>query len=280
MPRKAVSGTDLWQAMNPAVNAATFYHEPAGEAHPALRLLRTDFDLWYILSGAGEVRNDGQWQSFVAGDLVVMAPGGHYEQMRAGPDGPCQLYGVHLSPFGVPEARRDAALAALLPPRLSLLHRPAVPGFFKQLFRAYTTQQGQSSLAVKGWALQILDVLREELARGHDGPPAQTHPGLLLAIRYLERNYAERVTLQRLSEVSGLSPHHLCTLFGRRFGLPPVEYLIEVRLREAKQLLARGVGVRDTAERVGLSSQHYFSRLFRARTGQTPSAFQREHLHL
>ena len=91
----------------------------------------------------------------------------------------------------------------------------------------------------------------------------------------MESGYARDLRLRDIAKGCGLSSSHLSALFVRYFGVPPVEFLLRVRLREAKLLLAKGARVKDAAEVVGFHSQHYFSRLFKSRTGMSPLEFTR-----
>ena len=62
-----------------------------------------------------------------------------------------------------------------------------------------------------------------------------------------------------------------------RFGVTPYRYLLSRRLETAR-LLLRGTAlpVREIAFRLCFSDEHYFSSLFRRKTGQTPSAYRRD----
>ncbi|MBD3244050.1 MAG: helix-turn-helix domain-containing protein [Chitinivibrionales bacterium] len=72
-----------------------------------------------------------------------------------------------------------------------------------------------------------------------------------------------------------LSTDHLRRLFKERVGQSPIEYLIELRLTRAKELLQMGFSVKETADKVGITDQYYFSRLFKRREGCSPSEYGR-----
>jgi AraC-like DNA-binding protein len=60
------------------------------------------------------------------------------------------------------------------------------------------------------------------------------------------------------------------------FGLPPVRYLRELRLRRASELLATSdAGVEEIGYQSGFSRASYFCRVVREGTGLTPSEFRR-----
>jgi AraC-like DNA-binding protein len=83
----------------------------------------------------------------------------------------------------------------------------------------------------------------------------------------------------RVSEAGGdapLSHEHLRRLFTERIGKTPMRYLIDLRMQRARELLAMGFSVKETADKVGLPDQYYFSRLFRSTQGASPSGFRKQ----
>lgn len=82
-------------------------------------------------------------------------------------------------------------------------------------------------------------------------------------------------TLDELAAESGLSRGFLVRSFGRAFGAPPHQYLVQLRLERAKRALARGASVTETCFEVGFESLGTFSASFHRRVGVSPRAWQR-----
>lgn len=91
---------------------------------------------------------------------------------------------------------------------------------------------------------------------------------------YLEAHYAERVSLDALAGVAGLSKCHLIRCFTRQKGLSPFRYLETVRVDRAKSLLERGVRPAEAALAAGFSDQSHFTNHFKALIGLTPSQYR------
>lgn len=269
---------DFWRSADPLVLSAGYHRAEPDWVSPPRHTVFADFDIWYVGAGAGAVRLDGQWERFSPGDLLALKPGMLYQGESAKPADPFQVYYVHLLPFGQGRPRLDAALAAAWPLRQSLLHRPEARGLFQGLFEAHTIRSGTPSLAVKGLALQILQVVFEELQQTPPVEPGAPPPGVLQARLLIERDFAQCLSLAGLSAACAMSAGHLCARFRDFYGVPPIEYLLRVRIREAKLLLASGYRVKEVARQVGFSSQHYFCRVFKTRTGLTPTEFRHRHL--
>jgi AraC-like DNA-binding protein len=79
--------------------------------------------------------------------------------------------------------------------------------------------------------------------------------------------------VDELAAVSGLTRFHLMRSFAREFGLPPHAYANQLRLLEAKRLIAAGQAPADAAAAVGFYDQSHLTRLFRRAYGLTPGAY-------
>lgn len=265
---------DLLSAINPAVIQVGLHRAVRGWQSPPRHAVQSDFDIWYVADGCGAVSVEGVWHEFEAGDVITMPPGMVYTGERGSHRDPFVVYFAHLLPFGHPDAERDATLALHWPLRMSLQHRTGVLPVFETLLESWVLSGGSRSLQTRGLALQLLGILFEELS-GETPPPGRMHRRVLAARQLIEENLARPLSVREIAEHAGLSVSHLSALFNEHLGMPPNEYLLQARLREARLLLARGLSVKQTAHATGFSSQHYFSRLFGQRMGICPTAFAR-----
>jgi AraC-like DNA-binding protein len=265
----------FWAAVNPEVAIVGFHRSEPGWLSPPRDYVQTDFDIWYVASGRGAVQVDGTWHGFGPGDLLCLKPGTRYQRERTDDADPFQLYYTHVLPFGRRDGGLNAALAAAWPMHLPVQHRPEFLRLFTQFFEAYATRPARDSLTVKGLALQVLDAVFDELQQSPARRSPGLHGGLLQAKALIERSYADPLTMSDLARAGGLCASHLSALFSRELGVSPIEYLLRVRIREARLLLARGLRVKEVAQWTGFRSQHYFCRQFRQRAGVTPTVFAR-----
>ncbi len=107
--------------------------------------------------------------------------------------------------------------------------------------------------------------------------PDASRGGLSPAMRhrvcdFIESHISEKISLDALSTMAGLSPHHFARAFQQSLGMPPHRYLLRRRLEHVEQML------RDTrlplshiALAVGFSDQSHLNRHFRRLTGMSPS---------
>jgi len=101
--------------------------------------------------------------------------------------------------------------------------------------------------------------------------------GLERARSAIETRYHEKLRLADLARVAGWSAGHFNRLFVLRFGKSPIDYLLDVRLQTARQLLlGPKLRCREVGVCVGIEDEYYFSRLFKSRFGISPLEYRRQ----
>lgn len=94
------------------------------------------------------------------------------------------------------------------------------------------------------------------------------------ALTYIGEHYSEPVTVNDMAEKVNLSPSSFSHLFREVTGRSPYQFLKEIRLDKARELLLDGrLSVTDVSRAVGYSSASHFIKEFRSRFGTTPRAY-------
>jgi AraC-like DNA-binding protein len=116
------------------------------------------------------------------------------------------------------------------------------------------------------------------LERHADVRPAALgrEPGPVARVRdAIEQRYAESLTLTDLADLARLSTYHLIRAFRAEVGLTPHAYLVDVRVRRARDLLRADLPPAEVALDVGFADQAHLTRAFKARIGVAPGAYRR-----
>ncbi len=92
---------------------------------------------------------------------------------------------------------------------------------------------------------------------------------------YIDKNFAEKLTLESLATICHGSPYHMHRTFKKIKGMTPVAYIQQVRVHVAKQyLIQTNKAIGEIAICVGMANVPYFITLFKKKTGQTPAQFR------
>lgn len=93
--------------------------------------------------------------------------------------------------------------------------------------------------------------------------------------KYLDSNYASKITIDDLARLSNLNKYYLIHSFNKYFGSSPINYLCGIRIRAAKELLANSdYSIAQIAQSAGFSSQSYFTQCFMKDCSISPSAYR------
>lgn len=237
------------------------YHWGAG--------MRDHYLLHYVVSGKGTYTLNGSSYPVRAGQVFLVWPN-TLVRYCADESDPWEYYWLG---FTGPDAAALAAQSGI---------RPEAPvrsvGFgrsIQQYITAIYDARGQSVWSrtqMLGYAYLLLGKLIE----GREGPEDRGDV-IDRAAAYIENNYAEPITVDDIASFAGVSRSWLYRGFMQRFGRSPTALLRETRLKTARTLL-RGttMHISEIAWSVGYPDALYFSRVFAASEGCSPSVYRAE----
>ncbi len=92
--------------------------------------------------------------------------------------------------------------------------------------------------------------------------------------RYIDNNYMEKITLDDLCFVFGTNKTTICRDFKAMYGDTLVHYINKLRIRKAKRLMREGgMNISEISGKVGFSSIHYFSKVFKLYENKSPTEY-------
>ena len=120
-------------------------------------------------------------------------------------------------------------------------------------------------------------ILKKAIALRDENAGNQNRSVLKLAVDFIDHNYMdEEISLNKAAHVANVSANHFSALFSQNMGQTFTEYLTDLRMNKAKELL-RCTAMRSSeiAGEVGYKDAHYFSYLFKKTQGMTPSEYRK-----
>ncbi len=214
------------------------------------------YELTLVISGHLDYYVDGAHISLDGGDAVFIRTG----QIRARkmPESVCDYVSFNFEPHG--EIILPAEIKSALHSEELLL----IAALDKMNSRYYPDNEEKI-----GHLLGCMLALLEDRVRMHNLSRLTRS-----IISYINKNYRTRITLDDIAALTYFSPIYCDTVFKRETGRSIIDYLIDKRIEEAKKLMLGNINkLSEIAELVGFGDYNYFSRVFKKRTGYTPSSY-------
>lgn len=120
----------------------------------------------------------------------------------------------------------------------------------------------------------LIEQLLESYTEKQPLAPFEISTQIQAACDYMDKNFAEPISLEDLSRISSLNKYTLLRSFTRQRGVTPYQYLEAVRVGHAKKLLEQGVSPIETAGQSGFTDQSHFTKFFKNLIGLTPKQYQ------
>ncbi len=100
------------------------------------------------------------------------------------------------------------------------------------------------------------------------------HSIIQKAMGLIEENYYKPLSIEDIAAACAICSSHLNVLFKKETGTTVYQYLLNIRMKKAKELLRSGAGnITEVAFKVGFNDSNYFSRMFKMRVGLSPREY-------
>lgn len=115
----------------------------------------------------------------------------------------------------------------------------------------------------------VYDIFRDKEKRSkHGGTIGEV-------VKYIHLHYTGDISIEKICSVFYFNQSYFSALFKTKTGSNYNDYVTELRMKKAKELLRSGkYRVNEIAGRVGYNSSRYFSKVFKSRTGELPQEYK------
>lgn len=149
---------------------------------------------------------------------------------------------------------------------------PPVMDFHSNIFLKMATVKDLTSMREEFLASKLFDLYRHLFSD-------ETTTNYASAIQnFIDTNYMSAdISVEKIAKSMNLNRSHLTKCFKQATDITIQEYLINTRISHAITLLKKGVPVQETARQVGYSDPFNFSKIFKKKTGISPSSYAQNH---
>ena len=284
----AISHDDkAWGAwiLNAGSQAFEPHQEYPARSHPAHhyfhwntgRVLQ-EYQIFYIVEGQGEFESEGSGrQALKAGQVVFLFPG-VWHRYRPDQD---SCWHTHWVGFDGLIARHVMSTGFVTPERpvIDIGFQEKIVQLFHEIEHIGFEEMAGYQQILSGLLLQMLGEFHAILKRQpfqHSGHENMIRHARIIMMESLDRS----IELEAIADQLGMGYSLFRQLFKQYTGLSPRQYIIQLRIEKAKELLLDpALSVKQVAYSAGFESGHYFTRLFKEKTGLTPTQYINRSTH-
>jgi AraC-like DNA-binding protein len=252
-------------------------YPPNINAHPAAfrkvaegRIL-PEFQIAYIADGEGIFEAEGLSYRVVPGSVLFMFPGRRHRAKPIFEAGWNEYWVGFNGPFFIKMIEegilsRDQVFFEIGPHNHIL-------SLYDEIYDEVTVERPLYQLKA---CSAILSLIVEILSRSRRVVQPDYYEVIVEKAKSLmELNVYGDINLSHISEQIGISASKLNGIFKTYTSMTPYQYYINIKIHKAQGLLEDNVSVKETAYRMGFDDQYHFSRLFKNKTGVSPSLWKK-----
>jgi AraC-like DNA-binding protein len=234
------------------------------------------FEMCYVAKGNGWFILDGVKHSAAEGDLFVTKP---HEVHCGGASGNGQfkMYSMGFHFEGYNELETDFFM--LGPNRVVKDTSGNVPAICEQMMTEFEIKGPYSTITTRSyWTLLLSELLRSYINTSKENLSIEhtIQPFIKSALSFIHRYYNRNLSVPELAKASGVSRSHLDREFKQLLGITPGEYVRQLQLERAKQMLRlTQLSVTSIAEDLGFDSVQAFCMFFKRHCGLRPKEYKK-----
>ena len=249
---------------------------------PQMEKAEKHYGLGYIISGDRRFITPYEQYDAHAGDVTAMPPGIYHRTFSLSKQ-PYINYLIKVSPVIAESFCRDVdkdiwdyvfekkrfTFDKETRHRLELL--------MEDMVEIYDSKEPYAGELLKGLFYRLIVLIREKDIAGDNSQfKGKLSHDIMEAMYYIEQNYSEPIKLTDVAAEIGFSEGHFSRLFSSQVGVPFSTYLINVRLRHAKELLINtDHSISEIALMTGFGSGDYLSACFNKYDEISPTDFRK-----
>ncbi|MGN0154991.1 MAG: helix-turn-helix domain-containing protein [Lachnospiraceae bacterium] len=235
---------------------------------------RIDYQIIYIASGKAHFNFDKSDKDTIlpAGKMVIYQPKEYQKYAFYGKEN-ADIYWIHFTGSNAKSILKDYGLINPTHVISAGFHPDYIALFRKIILEMQMERSGSSTMTSLLIQQLFLEVYRQQETTGirHRIIPAEVEA----AIEYFHKNYYQPLVMDEYAKKHNMSISTLSRMFKQHTGLTPLQYVLNIRLSTAKNLLKdTDLTINEISNMVGYDNPLYFSRLFHKHVGMAPRDYR------
>lgn len=243
---------------------------------PTIKRTVKDYEIDYCMSGSRDMYIDSVKHRMTVGDICFRRPG---QEVHSNGDYDCFILTLDFTKTVPVEAySRNAAVKMQTEcldeniVNLPSVLKPINAARIKSIFSSLESQLDFNSDVSKALVKELLYCMNADNCHDYYEKNKQNLTSIDHIARYINQNFASKITLDMLAKEAFLDRSYLVRAFKKRYGCTPIKYLIDVRLTHAKDILLNtNAPIYEIAEECGYNTESFFISQYRSKYGMSPA---------
>ena len=229
---------------------------------------RDDYFLIYVTDGIFSTEIDGITYNLKKGAVVLFPPKYKYHYWGKPPS---KYLCAHFTGSHAEKLLTDLGFS-LEPYVLEGEFSPKIESLFDKMVEQFLTKAPFLQYSLACLLSEILLTIATNKAKS-DG-----YCTLKKSIMYIHENFTEKIGVPELAKMEGLSNSRYIALFTKEMEKTPREYILDVRLSKACELLvSTDIPVGHVGTLSGYRDQYFFSKIFKKHLGVSPCDYRKQY---
>ena len=231
---------------------------------------RADYYLLYVVRGGLRVKLSDGWTVCEPGCFIFFPPNTHYVYTHSRGDVLEYLW-VHFTGAEVEKILEEYEFS-LFPKINRIKPDETIDARFNNIFSVFSRQDKFRDRELSLLLERLFISMARRLSDG-----AIKDNQLMKSIAFINSRYNGEIRIPELAAIESLSVSRYNALFRKLMGSSPTEYITKMRISSARELLlGTDLSIVKISRLVGYTDPHFFSRIFKANTGLSPTEFRRK----
>ena len=238
-----------------------------------------------VTSGQIQYNIEGSHYTLKKNDVLISNPGVYHQELIH-PDTVCTQIHIGIANLNIDCIAPNYVRALDGAPILSMQkYHKEFTQCYQEIIKEHRIRQLGHSFVLKSLVMKLIIILYREMDQSsspslHQSNQLVTNDKKVIVqslIDYISYYYMNDISLDYLSTIMHISPTYISKIFKEETGISPIQYLIQVRLEKAKDLLtSSSLSVKEIASAVGYGDAYYFSKLFKKHYDLSPTSYRNQ----
>ena len=239
-------------------------------------------EIAYIISGKALFNIDGVCYNVEEGDIVLINPNKMHYGVPTYVEKPSLEFFVGFSNFKFNNMEENTLFKDDYPIIKSTIStRKKLFTLIEDIMEENKLSQTGKDFMLKSYLIQFILLSIREKQKENAMPLENTKSTITKEIQtYFHENFAEKISLEQIAKNLYLSPFYISKVFKEEIGETPINYLIKIRLENAKDLLLnnQNLSIKEISSIVGYDDAYHFSKSFKKYYGLSPVEYKKSHI--